>query len=195
MIPALIRLHLRRAMHSVTDGNKAFSYSQTLLIAFLREEKSKFFSIYINRYGFWSYFCSHLIPPAHTGMISSAVEAATAESTEANTHSGRQSACNCLPPKDRDCTWPPLCWATVLREVTPTTSSANHSDPPKQPPLTVSETSLCLHLPSQINPPPSTAAPLLALISHSKFTSLKTRSLPLVSFLLPAWDPIHLGFH
>lgn len=97
LIPALIRSHLRRAMHSVTDGNKAFSYSQTPLIAFLREEKSNFFSIYINRYGFSSYFCSHLIPPTHTGMISAAVEAVTAESAEANTHSGRRSACNCLP--------------------------------------------------------------------------------------------------
>lgn len=99
LIPALIRSHLRRAMHRVTDGNKAFSYSQTPLIAFLREEKSKIFSIYINRYGFSSYFCSHLIPPTHTGMISAAVEAVTAESAEANTHSGRRSACNCLPPR------------------------------------------------------------------------------------------------
>lgn len=56
-------------MHSGTDGDKAFSYSQTPLIAFLREGKSNFFYIYINRYGFSSYFGSHLIPATHTGMI------------------------------------------------------------------------------------------------------------------------------
>lgn len=33
------------------------------------------------------------------GMISAAVEAVTAETAEANTHSGRQSTCNCLPPR------------------------------------------------------------------------------------------------
>lgn len=41
LIPALIRSHLKRATHSVTDGNKAFSYSQTLLIAFFKRRKIK----------------------------------------------------------------------------------------------------------------------------------------------------------
>jgi len=63
LILALIRSHLKRAMHSVTDGNKAFSYSQTPLIAFiylfLRGEKSIFFLVYINRSGF---FCSPSSP-------------------------------------------------------------------------------------------------------------------------------------
>lgn len=36
---------------------------------------------------------------------------------------------------------------------------------------------------------------LLAPISHSEFTPLKPRTLPSGPFLLPAWNPIHLGCH
>lgn len=114
LILALIRSHLKRAMHSVTDGNKAFSYSQTPLIAFiylfLRGEKSIFFLVYINRSGFSSFFLFYffVLLAALTGMI------AAADGAEANTHPSRPRL---------------LTVELWLQRATPTRSPAKHPDP------------------------------------------------------------------
>lgn len=128
-------------------------------------------------------------------MISAAVEAVTAESTEANTHSGKRASVAASPP--RTVIAPGLLSdePQLLREATPTMSSANYRVPQIQPTPTVSETSLCLDHPSQTIQPTSTAALLLALIPHSELTPLMPQALPSVSFLLPACNSIHLQRH